>query len=231
MDESPYRPVRSARLSEEIINQIARLVDDGHIRLNQRLPSERVLQDQWQVSRPVLREAFRVLEMRGVIESRPGGGRFLRSTRVIDPGWARADLVVRRDVLLALWDARETVECRMAELAAQHATPEQLAAIAHPLEIVGTLSSEELAQRDLNGEFHSAIARAAANPVLEEIADTLVHKNRQAGFKQLVGIENWASLQAEHRPIFEAIRDRDPAAARRAMARHFDILRARLRQA
>lgn len=230
-DPVDFRPVRSARLSEEIINQIARLVDQGHIRLNQRFPSERDLQDRWQVSRPVLREAFRVLEMRGVIESRPGGGRFLRSTRVLDPSWPRADLAARRDVLLHLWDARETVECRIAELAALNATAEQLADIARPLEIVGALGHEELAARDLNGEFHSAIARAAGNPVLEEMAETLVQKNRQVGFKHLVGVANWAALQGEHRPIYEAIRARDPAAARAAMARHFDNLRARIRPA
>ncbi len=58
-----FRPVRSVRLSEEIINQIARLVNDGRLKLNDRFPSERDLARQWQVSRPVLREAFRVLEM------------------------------------------------------------------------------------------------------------------------------------------------------------------------
>ena len=73
MSDKPFTPVRSPRLSEEIIRQIARLVRSGELKLNERFPSERVLQDQWGVSRPVLREAFRALEVQGMIESRPGG--------------------------------------------------------------------------------------------------------------------------------------------------------------
>src|SRR5688572_30360900 len=80
-----FTPVRTVRLSEEIIRQIAELIADGSLRLNDKFPSERELQERWQVSRPVLREAFRVLEMQGVVESRPGAGRYLRSDHVPEP--------------------------------------------------------------------------------------------------------------------------------------------------
>ncbi|MGO4387832.1 FadR/GntR family transcriptional regulator [Microvirga sp. 2YAF29] len=229
LTEADFAPVRNTRLSEEIIKQIASLVERGHITLNQRFPSERELQQRWRVSRPVLREAFRVLETQGVVESRQGGGRYLRSTRVLDPSKLRSsELAANRDVLLRIWEAREAVETKLAELAAERATPEQLAAIERPLLAIAAEPSENLMDLDLNGEFHGAIAKAAANPILEEISERLLQTSKQVGFKSIVGVQDWRALQGEHQPIFEAIRDRDPNAARLAMVDHFRNLRQRV---
>jgi GntR family transcriptional repressor for pyruvate dehydrogenase complex len=224
-----FIPIKNTRLSEEIIKQIAQLVEDGDITLNQRFPSERDLQERWQVSRPVLREAFRVLEMQGVVESRQGGGRYLRSTRILDPSRLRSSqLEASRDVLLRIWEAREAVETKICELAAMRATEEQIAAIERPLLIIATEPPEALAELDLNGEFHAAIAAAAANPILEEMIERLLRTSKQVGFKSIVGVQDWAALQGEHQPIFEAIRDRKPEAARLAMINHFRNLRERV---
>lgn len=227
-----FSPVRTPRLSEEIVNQIAQLVAAGHIGLNQRFPSERALQEKWRVSRPVLREAFRVLEARGIVESRPGGGRYLRSTRVLDvgrPNWS--DLRANRDVLMRLWEAREAVESKQAELAALRATDEDIELISRPLQLIEELRPEELEDLDLNGQFHAAIAAAAGNTILEEIGSDLIRKSGQVGFKHLVGVTNWAALQAFHQPILDAIRARDPVAAVAASKLHFDNLRARVSEA
>jgi GntR family transcriptional repressor for pyruvate dehydrogenase complex len=230
-EQSParFRPVRSVRLSEEIINQIARLVDDGRLKLNDRFPSERDLARQWQVSRPVLREAFRVLEMRGAVESRPGGGRYLRSTRVVEPTdmrWSR--LEANREALLRLWEAREALECKLAELAALRASPAEIDAIGRPLRVVASETPERLRDLDLNGDFHRSIARAAGNPLLEEMLERLLAESGRVGFKDIVGVEDWATLQGEHQPVYDAIRDRDPERARLAMIHHFQNLRERI---
>ncbi|WP_172122071.1 FCD domain-containing protein [Devosia sp. 919] len=227
-----FAPIKNTRLSEVIIAQIASLVERGHIELNQRFPSERELQERWRVSRPVLREAFRVLEMRGVVESRQGGGRYLRSTHVIDPSRVRtSELAANRDVLLRIWEAREAVETKLAELAAQRATTDQLAAIERPLLAIALEPAEKLMSLDLNGEFHAAIARAASNPILEEFSERLLQTSKQVGFKSIVGLQDWRALQGEHQPIFEAIRQQDPASARQAMAAHFHNLRLRVLEA
>jgi len=70
-----FTPIRNVRLYETIIEQIAALVEDGQLHSGDRFPTERQLQEKWRVSRPVLREAFRALEMHGIVESRRGGGR------------------------------------------------------------------------------------------------------------------------------------------------------------
>ena len=71
---------QSARtlLYEEVVEELYRLIDEKHIQPGGKLPPERELIEQLKVSRNVLREAFHVLETRGVIVSHQGKGRFLR---------------------------------------------------------------------------------------------------------------------------------------------------------
>jgi GntR family transcriptional repressor for pyruvate dehydrogenase complex len=221
-----FTPVRSRRLSEEIIQQIARLIEDGSLKVNDRFPSERDLQDRWQVSRPVLREAFRVLEMQGVIESRPGAGRYLVTDHIPDPALARRRrLQEKTEHLLQVWDAREAMEGKAAELAATRATPEQLAGIRDTFERLEGATVEDLRRYDFNREFHMSIARASGNLLIEEIVAALLSRSNQIGYKESLDDRDWRDLQGRHQLIFDAILARDPEAARRAVVNHFDLMR------
>jgi GntR family transcriptional repressor for pyruvate dehydrogenase complex len=225
-EATPYAPVRSLRLSEQIIAQIAKLVAEGHLRVNDRFPSERVLQEHWQVSRPVLREAFRALEMQGVVESRPGGGRYLRSDRIPDPArLRRSRLQASRAELLQIWDAREAVETKAAELAAVNATPAQIEALGRPLRLISTLAPEDWRGLDFNRDFHLIIGQASGNPLIEEMVANLVERVCAMGVRDLLDAEEWARLQFAHQPIYDAIVARNPARARAAIVQHYDNLR------
>jgi GntR family transcriptional regulator, transcriptional repressor for pyruvate dehydrogenase complex len=226
MSDQPFTPVRSPRLSEEIIRQIARLVRSGELKLNARFPSERALQDQWGVSRPVLREAFRALEVQGMIESRPGGGRYLRSNWIPEPVQHRSiRLEDKRHDLLEIWDARESIETKSAELAARYATPEDIAALARPLQLLAELPLKEAASVDFNREFHLVIARASRNSLIEEMVIRLVARSSEVGFREFLDTEDFVNLMLIHKPIYEAIASHDPEAARQAMVHHFNELR------
>jgi len=229
MPDAPFSPTPGQPFSEKVIHRIGLLVDTGEVRLDGRFPSERALEARWQVSRLVIREAFRALEVQGVVESRPGGGRYLRSDHVPDPvRLRRMRLETGRAPLLRLWEAREAVEAQAAGLAALRATPEQVAAIARPLRLTGALVPEALRHTDVNTEFHRAIARACGNPVLEDIISDLLSRSQAAGFRHVLEAEDWAALQEGHRPILDAIVARNADAARRGMSQHFDALRRQL---
>jgi GntR family transcriptional repressor for pyruvate dehydrogenase complex len=226
MSDEALIPVPGLRLSEQVIERIGHLVEAGEVRRNGRFPSERMLEARWRVSRLVIREGFRALELQGVVESRPGGGRFLRMDRVPDLArLRRTRLETGRVPLLRLWEARDAVESQAAALAALRATPAQQEAIARPLRLTVALSPEALRHTDVNAEFHLAIARACGNPVLEELVADLVSRSQAEGFRHLVEAEDWSALQAGHRPILDAIVARDAEAARRSMQRHFAALR------
>jgi GntR family transcriptional regulator, transcriptional repressor for pyruvate dehydrogenase complex len=229
MAPDPFSPVRSRRLSEEIIRQIARLIDNGSLKLNDRFPSERDLQDRWHVSRPVLREAFRVLEMQGVVESRPGAGRYLIADHVPNPNLAhRRSLQEKTEHLLQVWEAREAVEAKAAELAARRATAQQIAAISETFERLEKATVEDLRRYDSNREFHMSVARASGNLLIEEMVGLLLSRSNAIRFNESLDKRDWADLQGRHQLIFNAVVAGDPPAARRAVVNHFDAMRRRL---
>jgi GntR family transcriptional repressor for pyruvate dehydrogenase complex len=173
----------------------------------------------------VLREAFRALEMQGIVESRPGGGRYLRAERIPHPDEFRSlRLSSDRETLLQIWQAREAVEVQAAGLAAANASRAQLAAIGRPLRMLETMTPDAYRRGDVNHDFHTAIARASGNPVLEQVILDLLGRFNEAGFKDLPPAKNWDGLQADHQPIYDAIASGDPKAAANAMATHFKTL-------
>ncbi len=223
---SPFSPIRSVRLYETIVDQISGLVVQGHIKIGDRFPAERDLQEYWQVSRPVLREAFRVLEMEGFVESRPGGGRYLRTEHIPNlRDIRRSRLENIRITLLQLWETREALEVKAAMLAAKNASQGQLAEIEHPLKLIEKLPLPEYRLGDFNLDIHLAIAKASGNPLLENLIRDLLNRYREFGVKNLLELNTWASLQKEHQPILDAIAGRNPEAAGKAMAAHFASLR------
>ena len=217
-----FQPVRSIRLYETIIEQISTLVHDGHLTIGDRFPAERALQDRWNVSRPVLREAFRALEMQGIIESRPGGGRYLRATHIPKAEEFRnLRLAPNRLNLVHIFQAREGVEVMAAKLAASNASRAQLAAIGRPLRMLDTMTPAAYKRSDVNRDFHAAIARASGNPVLEKIILDLLNRFQEAEFIDLPKQSDWGGLVADHQPIYDAIAAGDPKAAESSMALHF----------
>jgi len=224
-----FTPIRNVRLYETIIEQIAALVHDGQLANGDRFPTERQLQEKWQVSRPVLREAFRALEMQGIVESRPGGGRYLRAERIPHPDEFRnLRLTPDRETLLHIWQAREAAEVKAAGLAAANASRAGLAAIGRPLRMLETMTPDAYRRSDVNQDFHNAVARASGNPVLEQVILDLLARFQDAGFKDLPAAKDWTGLQADHQPVYDAIAAGDPGAAENAMAAHFKGLRSAL---
>lgn len=229
--DDAFTPVRSVRLYETIIEQIAALVQNGQLTNGDRFPTERALQEKWRVSRPVLREAFRALEMQGIVESRPGDGRYLRAERIPSPAELRGlRLADNRETLLQVWEARQAIEAKAAALAAVNASRAQLAAIGRPLRMLDTMTSDAYRRSDFNLEFHAAIARASGNPVLEQVTLDLLGRFHETGFRDMPGPEDRTGLQADHQPVYDAIAAGDPGAAENAVAAHFRGLREKLEE-
>src|ERR1044071_8871226 len=71
-------PVKRSRIYEHIVEQIHALIREGRWAPGDQIPPERELAERFRVSRTSVREALRALEMQGVIDSRQGGGAFVR---------------------------------------------------------------------------------------------------------------------------------------------------------
>jgi GntR family transcriptional repressor for pyruvate dehydrogenase complex len=79
---------RVIRAADAIMDHVERLILEGKVRPGQRLPSERGLAEEFDVSRPTVREAIQKLEARGLVQRRHGGGTFVAEhvgSTFIDP--------------------------------------------------------------------------------------------------------------------------------------------------
>lgn len=224
------KAVKGVRLYESVLESLRDYIESGQIQVGETFPSERTMEAQLHVSRPVLREAFRVLESAGVVRSRPGGRRHLITSALPDSDTLRsARLKNNAETLLLLWEAREPLECRSASLAARRRTEEQLQEIQRPIAMIGNLTRQIYRETDSNLEFHLAIAKASANPFLEQSIRHLIEQFRSLDFKHLLPPDNWDDLQGTHRSIFNAIQNQDSKLAERAMRAHFVQLRASIK--
>ena len=144
---------QSARtlLYEEVVEELYRLIDEKHIQPGGKLPPERELIEQLKVSRNVLREAFHVLETRGVIVSHQGKGRFLRE----QPGHGsekRTESLsknLERYSMLEAYEVRQVLEVKGVELIIRNASEEDIddlekayKKVEHTYETTGTTTGE-----------------------------------------------------------------------------------------
>ncbi|TMC70219.1 MAG: FadR family transcriptional regulator [Chloroflexi bacterium] len=120
-------PIRRSRLYQGIVEQIEGLLERGDIRPGDQLPPERQLADQFQVSRASVREALRTLELLGIVETRPGGGTFVRRTTPDDLARPLTSLMARGHTVADVIELRGLIEPALAALAAERITAAQLA--------------------------------------------------------------------------------------------------------
>jgi GntR family transcriptional repressor for pyruvate dehydrogenase complex len=160
-----FHAVRTRRTFEEAVQQIADAIRAGDLRTGDRLPSERALAAQMEISRPTLREAIKILSEAGVVDSRVGGGTFVKSETI------PADLLEARSTLRVgevaqVLEARRLLEPRVAQLAGLYATEDDLERMQKLIDAQRELSGDRERVRVLDTRFHLAIARATRNDVI-----------------------------------------------------------------
>lgn len=218
------QPIRRSRLSQQIIAQICQLIRQGALKSGDRLPPERELSEQLEVSRASLREALRALEIAGIVEARHGGGTYVRDfseLEVISP--LALVLEASGDIVGDLWETRVIFEPSIAALAALRATAVDIKGLAAIVERqAGEFDGPEgndLAV-SLDREFHTTIARASGNEValrVLHLVNQLLHEGQR---HFITSAERRGRAYRCHRDILRAIQDRDPHVARTAMLRH-----------
>jgi DNA-binding FadR family transcriptional regulator len=209
---------RSDRKSDEIARFVIAQMESGELGVGDRLPSERDLSHQLGVSRPLVREGYRILESLGVVEVRQGSGVYVadrqRYDDLTDPIW---DAPVAILDVLAVADA---ISARIGELAAAEITDDDISTLTslHARQTISTqrFDLEELA--DIDYEFHRIIVHATGNPILESferLSRHVLSRDRVL----LLGTAADKSL-VEHGQIIHALEARNPRMAGLAMQLH-----------
>ena len=229
-------PIRPKKISEEIVNQIKQLISKGELKPGDRIPSERELATMLGVSRPSVREAIMVLEAMGFVESRQGGGTYVKALTegsIMNP---LAKLVEKRDpeLLRSLAEVRMGLESWSAYLAAQRATDADIAEMRRLYRIMEKQAAKGGWSPDVDAEFHYAITAASHNSLQMHVLDSihsLFHATIQVALMEFYQQQGHVQLLlAHHRDIMEAIAAHDPETARRKMVEHLAMVEEKMAQ-
>lgn len=231
-DRAGFAPDRVHNALEQVVAQLKGAILSRQLRPGDRLPPESDLAARFGVSRPVLREALKVLAANNLITSSRGreGGTF-----VVHPGTETAArslaetlqmmLDLDRINLAEIVEARRTVEVACARIAAQRRTAEDLEAMRQALERASADDTSAEEWLDLDVVFHKAEAAAGHNRVLA-LPLAAMHAVVQPRLNRLIyHLLDRPAVVAQHRAIYEAIRDRDSDRAEQMVLRHLDYLR------
>ena len=221
------RPLVAARkLSRGLFEQLAEQIKSGRFAPGERLPTEQELTRAARVSRTVVREAVAALRAEGLVITRQGVGAFVSAAPQQAPFRIDPERMQSLDEILNVMELRLGVEIESAGLAAERATRAQARAIGAALEAIDHAAESGKSAVDEDLALHRAIAEATGNPefsrFLQFIGRHLIPRRIVSGLPESMGGTRayLELLQEEHRKIHEAIRNRDPKAARDAMRRH-----------
>ncbi|HET7096614.1 MAG TPA: FCD domain-containing protein [Casimicrobiaceae bacterium] len=210
--------------AQQVAQDLLARIDDSDVQPGQSFATEAELLQQFDVSRPTLREGIRILEAQGVLQQRPGPGGGLVVRRPSLDMLAHSLSVYLRfnDVpFVAVLQAREVVEPALAAEAAERATDEDFREMAESIERMKAQGdSDQAVFIAENRVFHGIVARASGNKVLETFWGTmsLLAHGEHHGMRYTFG--NRQHVIAAHQRILDACRRRNARAASQAMAEH-----------
>ncbi|MDX3232379.1 FadR/GntR family transcriptional regulator [Streptomyces sp. ME19-01-6] len=212
------RPMARQRLYQQVLERLRAYAAEGGLRAGDRLPPERELAQRLGISRASVKQAVVVLEVQGLVEVRQGGGTYLlRDSLDAEPV---ERLVERRRRLPDVLDAREALETKIAELAAERRTDQDLAAMESAL---GWMEDEIESDRpgtEGDRRFHAAVTAAAHSPLLAEFMRSIADQIGESREESLRQPGRPRRSLAQHQRILDAIAARHPGAAATAMRRH-----------
>jgi GntR family transcriptional repressor for pyruvate dehydrogenase complex len=219
-------------LPDIVFERMHRAIKSGAYKPDERLPTEHELAAEFEVSRPVIREALRRLREQGLIYSRRGAGSFVRAMGLREPlGFGQLENVAD---LLSCYEFRLTLEPAAAAAAASRHDDKTLSAIRQALELLRDATNRQSHREDADYQFHLAIARAANNSYFSTAMEAL-KDHISAGMKfHGISVKREASglsrVFGEHEAIAAAIASGDAPAARQLMQLHLEGSRERLFQ-
>ena len=220
VDRDYAQPPERKSMHARIVRDLGMRIVSGALQPGDRLPPEALLCAEYEVSRPVLREATRVLVAKGLVVSRQRAGTIVQPRRdwhLLDPDvlyWL-IQAKPQPEFIETLLTVRRIFEPAAAALAAQVATPQSLQGIADAYAgMEAATTREELLEPDV--AFHRRIAEATGNDLLAYIGNMLSLALRES-IKLSSKLPNTHALSLpRHKAILTALLNRDSLAARQA---------------
>ena len=209
--------------AEQVVAHVRDLIERKRLRPGDRLPAERELAAQIGVSRPTVRMGLHALAAMGCVQSRHGSGTYIPDGPPALGTQSLSMLAALHDFThQQMYDARRILEVGAAGLAAECATPDQIASLAE--EVAGLFASLDDPQRFLvhDIDFHRQVAAASGNPIIAAVVEMVsgMYYGQRRETAARASDRDLRDAADAHRRIYQAIRARDVDAARTAMNEH-----------
>lgn len=209
----------------KVIEYMKGLIAREELKLGDRLPTERALAEQLSVSRNSTREALRILEHMGIIESRQGSGNYLagNSTRSF-ADIMEMMLLMKQCTMGEVNEMRRHMELTAFQIAIEHVNVKMCEGMKHILDDMKMAEGKERTVLDV--QFHEYIITSASNQLLNGIMDALSTLYVQSVTDGLESTACYgdAYMQEVHGQIYLAFVERDKEKGIRAIHKHYDLL-------
>jgi DNA-binding FadR family transcriptional regulator len=232
-----FRPLTPPRnLTRTLIERLSAEILEGTLAPGARLPTEPEMMTALGVSRTVIREAVAALRAEGLVETRQGVGAFVSDNAMRRPFRIDPEGLHSIEEVINVMELRTGVEVEAAGIAAERATVGGVNGIGRALKAIDRAISRDEAAIEEDFAFHRAIAEATANPQFVRFHEYLgrfiiPRQSIRAARGRMASRRAYLEMiQGEHRAIFDAIRQHQPATARAAMRRHLENSRKRYRK-
>lgn len=222
-----YKLVRTARLYEQIVQQIEEQIVQGVLKPGDQLPAERDLAQRFGVSRTAVREAVKALREKGLVEAFSGRGTFITdgTTQAVRQSLDLMVKIGQPDGFTHLAEVRAILEPEIAALAATRIQDSELATMREAVGIMDSAGKDPDAYIEADLDFHLALAESAANPLILSLLDSIVGLLREQRLRIFSVPGGPQRGQVHHKRILDAVERRDADEARRAMRAHLEQVR------
>jgi GntR family transcriptional repressor for pyruvate dehydrogenase complex len=212
---------RTKPVPELILDEITRLITEGILKPGDRLPSESEMAERFGVGRSSLREAMRALQLLGIIEVIQGKGTFLCQTYVLPlaTDWARLS---KMGLISQVMEVRQIIEVTIAQLAAERATEEDIAAMWAAIRQAEEAHGDSVVSGEASVNFHLALAEATHNEVLALMYRTVRDLYLETARHTQMTPESAENRLQDHRRILECVEQQNPERASQLMAKHIE---------
>lgn len=211
------------RRSDSQAHHILVMIQDGELNIGDRLPGQRELAAQLNIGRSTVREAIRSLEALGYVETRVGLGTYVVSTASDQiENSLSAWLEANKDQVIKVFEVREALESKAAELAASNARPEDIQLMEETLLAMESAIEQDDHQRvtEMDEKFHDIIGNSAGNSLLFQMIEDICSVLTEARRAVLAMPGRAMRSLNEHWAVVEAIKSSNPHMAKHAMAQH-----------
>ncbi len=216
-----------------VVNQIVELISTGVLKPGDKLPSELEMTRRFGISRISLREAMKLLEAKGYIESHGRKGKYVKS--VVDNALRspiEGMISIDHKKIWELLELRRIIDSEAAALAAERANKEQIAKLYGFREALDTMGVENMIHERMGGklyaQFYNNLYEATNNTIFTHLLtsiSTILREVLPYSREKLSKVKGTSkSIYEQHITILEAINNRNPDEARQAVIYHIDYL-------